>query len=119
MNTFKRLICAVMPALMIVSLCGCTSQKLSVSGNAASSGVTKDETVYVISDAYGRPDQIIVSDRLSGIDGMDKVNDYSTLQDIENVKGDETFDISYTTRAQPMPSFPLTYRSDISLTEKT
>lgn len=52
---------------------------------------TKDETVYVLSDADGGVQRIIVSDWLKNASGSGTLRDVSDLTDIENVKGDETF----------------------------
>ncbi|MBE5872044.1 MAG: hypothetical protein E7294_12430 [Lachnospiraceae bacterium] len=52
----------------------------------------KEETVYVISDATGKPTETIVSDWLKNPEGADIIKDASDLQDIENVKGDEAFE---------------------------
>lgn len=51
---------------------------------------TKDETVYVVADAEGESDEIIVSDWLKNLK-KGKVKDRSNLTDIENVKGNEKF----------------------------
>lgn len=53
--------------------------------------IGKEETVYVISDNKGNAQQTIVSDHLINNDDKDTLEDASTLTDIENVKGDETF----------------------------
>lgn len=53
--------------------------------------IGKEETVYVISDSVGTAKEIIVSDHLINKDDKDTIEDVSTLQDITNVKGDETF----------------------------
>lgn len=54
--------------------------------------ITKEESVYVSADADGTATKITVSDWLknAGINGT--LNDKSTLKDIKNVKGDETFE---------------------------
>lgn len=54
--------------------------------------VTKEESVYVSADADGTATKITVSDWLknAGINGT--LNDKSSLKDITNVKGDETFE---------------------------
>lgn len=54
--------------------------------------VMKDESVYVNADADGTAAQITVSDWLknAGVNGV--LEDKSTLTDIQNVKGDETFE---------------------------
>ncbi|WP_294787695.1 hypothetical protein [uncultured Eubacterium sp.] len=51
----------------------------------------KEETVYVVADPDGSPNEVIVSDWLKNFDGADTIEDFSNLRDIENVKGDETF----------------------------
>ena len=53
--------------------------------------VDKEETVYVISDAKGNAKEVIVSDWLKNPEQKDTLLDVSDLEDIENVKGDETF----------------------------
>lgn len=59
---------------------------------AADSGNTKDETVYVVTESDGSQSDLIVSDHLKNKSGSDKIEDVSTLTDIENVKGDEKFE---------------------------
>lgn len=51
----------------------------------------KEETVYVVADANGGTKEIIVSEWLKNKDGASTIEDASDLQDIENVKGNETF----------------------------
>lgn len=51
----------------------------------------KEETVYVVADADGTANNVIVSDWLKNKDGSETLEDASDLKDIENVKGDETF----------------------------
>ena len=52
---------------------------------------TKDETVYVISDAKGNAGKVIVEEWLKNKDGADTIEDVSDLDGITNIKGDETF----------------------------
>lgn len=52
---------------------------------------TKDETVYVISDAKGNAGKVIVEEWLKNRDGADTMEDVSDLKGITNIKGDETF----------------------------
>lgn len=54
--------------------------------------VGKDETVYLIANANGDVNKTIVSDWLKNGDKKDTLEDTSDLENIENVKGDETFD---------------------------
>lgn len=53
--------------------------------------IGKEETVYVIADSTGAAQKVIVSDHLINNGDKDTVEDVSTLKDIVNVKGDETF----------------------------
>lgn len=53
--------------------------------------VAKEETVYVLTDAAGATQKIIVNDKLTNADGADRLHDRSELQNIENVNGDETY----------------------------
>lgn len=52
----------------------------------------KDETVYIIADAAGNTKSTIVSEWLKNPEGKDTLEDISNLQDIKNVKGNETFE---------------------------
>lgn len=52
----------------------------------------KEETVYVKADAEGNTQTVIVSDWLKNKKKSAKIKDASDLSDIENVKGDETFE---------------------------
>ena len=60
------------------------------SGSAEETGVVKKETVYVLADADGTSNKVIVSDWLSGSAGNGAVSDVSELSDIEVVKGNST-----------------------------
>lgn len=51
----------------------------------------KEETVYVIADANGSPQKLIVSDWLKNAMGSEAVEDTTELTNIVNVKGDESF----------------------------
>lgn len=51
----------------------------------------KEETVYVVADAAGATDRIIVSDWLKNYDGAAELPDVSGLKNIENVRGREGF----------------------------
>ena len=57
--------------------------------HAAESG--KEETVYVLADARGRSREIIVSEWLKNKEGKEELSDRSSLTDIENVEGYETY----------------------------
>lgn len=93
-----------------------------------STGAAKEETVYIFTDAYGTQRDITVSNWLKNPEKKDTIEDESVLQEIENVKGDETFsrdgsklvwkangnDIYYqgTTTRQPPVSEKITYYLD-------
>lgn len=63
----------------------------NVKANNAVFAAEKDETVYIIADADGSADKIIVSDHLKNTDGSSALADITTLSDIENVKGYDEF----------------------------
>ncbi|WP_458863670.1 hypothetical protein [Acidaminobacterium chupaoyuni] len=52
---------------------------------------TKKETVYVLSDAQGTAQKIIVSDWLKNPEGAQTIKDKGDVKDIVNVKGDESY----------------------------
>ena len=54
--------------------------------------VDKEESVYVIADANGSANDVIVSDWLKNRNGDEKLTDVSNLTDITNVKGEETYE---------------------------
>jgi len=58
---------------------------------AASSDITKEETVFIVTDSAGKTDEVVVSDHLKNDIETDTIDDASDLTDIENVKGEETF----------------------------
>ncbi len=57
----------------------------------AANGITKDETVYVVTDSSGTQQDVIVSDHLINEDKVKTIADQTNLKDVENVKGEETF----------------------------
>ncbi len=65
------------------------TEKISINNDSNTEG--KDETVYVITDASGEKQNVIVSDWLKNGSSSDIIKDYTTLKDIVNVKGDETY----------------------------
>lgn len=58
---------------------------------AAPAQATKDETVYVKTDGEGEKTSVTVTDQISNVGSESSIKDISSLTDIENVKGDETF----------------------------
>ena len=53
--------------------------------------VGKEETVYVLTDANGLAKKIIVSDWLKNTASSKTISDYTELENVENIKGDETY----------------------------
>lgn len=60
-------------------------------GKGISADVEKDETVYVNADALGMPESVTVSDWLKNAGSEENLRDMSRLEDIKNLKGDESF----------------------------
>lgn len=58
----------------------------------AASELTKDETVYVVTEPDGSQKDVTVSDHLINESDADQIQDVTNLKDIENVKGEETFE---------------------------
>lgn len=50
----------------------------------------RDETVYVLAGADGAVEKVIVSDWLQNPQGLAQLRDTAALEDVENVKGNET-----------------------------
>jgi putative membrane protein len=65
------------------------SDLISIEANDEEIG--KEESVYLLTDATGAVRETIVSEHLVNSDGAKTITDASTLSDIKNVKGDETF----------------------------
>lgn len=68
-----------------------TTPKAAVIAEKNTGKTAKDETVYVLSGADGSVKNIIVNDWLKNPEKADSLQDHSTLANIENVKGDESF----------------------------
>ena len=81
----KRRIMAVLVAVIMImtTLVPC----------ALAEGEDKKEMVYVLADASGAANDIVVSERLYNRDGEKKLSDVSTLTGIENLGGDESFSV--------------------------
>ena len=109
-NGYQKILSLTLSASLLLGLTGCGAQKaeetaataseeeallteaLSSQGAPSHSAETgKEETVYVLADASGGVEKIIVSDWLKNKDGDSTLQDASDLQNIENVKGYETF----------------------------
>ena len=62
----------------------------SIKGSSRTS-IGKSETVYVMTDAAGTAQKVIVSDWLKNSEGAETIKDKTSLKDVENVKGDEDY----------------------------
>jgi putative membrane protein len=70
------------------------AEKVSGSGSVSGCGITKEETVYVKTDAAGGSPSVTVSDWLKNVNGSGHLADLSDLTGITNLKGSEKFDQS-------------------------
>ena len=76
----KRVWAALIALAMLLTIAPC-----------AMAEVDKKEVVYVLADANGNTNQVIVSERLYNSAAETEIHDVSRLTDIENLSGDETF----------------------------
>lgn len=65
------------------------SEKSAAPASAAPAAF-RDETVYVLAGADGTAEKVIVSDWLQNPQGLAQIRDAAALEDVENVKGNET-----------------------------
>ncbi len=104
----KRMICVVLCAVFLMGVGGVSAyaftakqpetentdektEALSAASPSESGVNAKDETVYVIANADGSVKKIVVSDWVKNNTGADTIRDMSDLENVENVKGDETY----------------------------
>ncbi len=107
-NTSKKIISVLLCASLITGTIGSgiyyiasaknesptISENVTVKKEKAkkdSRNAEKNETVYVLSGADGSVQRIIVSDWLKNMASAQNITDASSLLDIENVKGDESY----------------------------
>ncbi|MDE6963238.1 MAG: hypothetical protein K2P30_06375 [Lachnospiraceae bacterium] len=103
----RRTVCIVLSLAMAAGLAGCGKEEaqqaqiishnnqeevlkevLNAQVNPSHSSMAgKEETVYVLADAKGGVNQVIVSDWLKNGDGSNLITDKTSLKDIRNVKG--------------------------------
>ncbi len=104
-TVFKNLPKVLSLCLCVAIICGITATAAytagaenggskSESSSAKDGKFTKNETVYVIADAKGTPDKIIVSDWIKNSAGAQKIADKTNLKDIKNTKGDEKYTLN-------------------------
>lgn len=67
------------------------SDIISTQVGSTKDGVDKEESVFVVSNASGDVQEVIVSDWLKNKEGSAELTDASNLQNIKNVKGDEEY----------------------------
>lgn len=87
----KKVTALALCAAMCISSTETVFAKETDENTAEGKVITKEETVYVITDAEGTENKIIVSDWLKNSLSSQTISDRSQLEDIENVNGDETF----------------------------
>ena len=68
-----------------------TMTKTAFTGSKENAESGKEETVYVMTDANGAVDEVVVSNWLKNANGDKSLTDTTNLKDIVNVKGDESF----------------------------
>lgn len=102
-----RIIAISLAAAMLVGTCGASAvaaPNQNAGGqntpsavsqvSSASSQASKEETVYVLANADGSVQKVIVSDWLKNPGGAGTITDATELRDVENVKGDETYSMN-------------------------
>ena len=90
-KSFIRIIAFALCAAMCLS-CVFTAYA-SASDEGTTAEISKNETVYVLTNADGATRKIIVSDWLNNQSGLSSIQDITGLSDIENVKGNENWTI--------------------------
>lgn len=78
-------------ALKETSSVGDVVSKVQLVSGQEKSDIEKDETVYVLAGADGSVKKIIVSDWIKNNIAADKITDQTPLENVENVKGDESY----------------------------
>lgn len=114
METWKKAGCLLLSATLLMNLTACgkaaadetaeeMKEVLNAEEKAFQETITsqlsvshsntdgKEETVYILADASGSPEKVIVSDWLKNGEGNSEIADVTDLLDVENVKGDEDF----------------------------
>ncbi len=103
-NVAAKIIAICLAATMLIGICSASAvtapkqngisvgNPVTTAVHSASGGQnSKEETVYVLANADGSVQKIIVSDWLKNPSGANFINDISELDGIENVKGDEAY----------------------------
>ena len=90
-KSFSRVIAFALCAVLCLS--GVFTAYASASGEEITAEISKNETVYILTNADGATRKIIVSDWLNNQSGLSSIHDITCLSDIENVKGNENWTI--------------------------
>ena len=80
---------------------------------ASAQGLSKDETVYVISAPDGSVQKVIVTDQIKNPDGLSAISDESALTDIETVKGDASYTASGSSLQWDTAGGDVSYRGNL------
>ena len=80
---------------------------------ASAQGLSKDETVYVISAPDGSVQKVIVTDQIKNPDGLSAISDESALTDIETVKGNASYTASGSSLQWDTTGGDVAYRGNI------
>ncbi len=81
-------LCASLVLISATSLTGCSTDTKTAT---TASDADKSETVYVKADASGTINEIKVQTDLKNTGTSKEIKDFSTLKDIKNTKGNESF----------------------------
>ena len=81
-----------MTAGLAVGMAGLMGTTPVFAAETADKKVSKDETVYVNADAQGTEQEIAVSNWLKNAGVEKNLKDETELENVKNVKGDETFE---------------------------
>ena len=84
---YKRVTALVTAACTVAVMCGLPA--FAFAEESGVTGVTKEETVYIVTDSTGTQQDVIVSDHLQNKGKVKTIADETNLSDIENVKGEE------------------------------
>lgn len=97
----KKYVIRIVAGILVVALAGAPVSAVKAAGMSDEAAgeristeereVGKEETVYVITDSTGKEKEVIVSSHLINSDGKNTIRDTSSLKEIENVKGNETY----------------------------
>jgi putative membrane protein len=67
------------------------AKEIGIDNSSSGKTDTKEETVYVFTDATGAKNSVLVNEKLKNASAQEKINDMTTLSDIVNLTGDEEY----------------------------